>query len=296
MPKALTTAEFIHSAKLIHGDQYDYSKVEYVNSKIAVEIICPIHGSFYQRPNNHLMGHKCLKCKGHLKTSNDLIARFKSIHGDLYDYSNVVYINARTKVSIICKDHGVFKQLPNDHLNGKGCNKCARRKKSIDVINDFELVHNFYYDYSKVEYVNNKTKVCIICPEHGEFWQTPNSHLEGQGCSKCSKSKGAIKVLKFLIDNDIEYECEYTFADCRDTNVLPFDFYIPSKNLLIEYDGMQHFNSIDYFGGNDTFEYIKRHDQIKNDYVKEHNIGLLRIPYWKFDNIGFILSEYLLNS
>ena len=122
-------------------------------------------------------------------TFNDFVEKSKSIHGEKYDYSKVDYKNNSTKVLIICPKHGEFLMRPADHFNGQGCPKC----KSENLSNKFSMgkeafikkalsVHENKYDYSKVEYKNNRTKVCIICPEHGEFWQTPDKHITGQGC------------------------------------------------------------------------------------------------------------------
>lgn len=122
---------------------------------------------------------------------NEFIAKARNVHGDKYDYSKVNYINATTKVCIICPIHGEFYQTPSRHLLG-GCKKCGVdtrvKKRTIsrdDFIKEANIKHNYKYDYSKVEYINSKTKICIICPIHGEFWQTPNSHLNGRQCVRC---------------------------------------------------------------------------------------------------------------
>ena len=129
-------------------------------------------------------------------STEEFIERARKVHGDKYNYSMVNYVNARTKICIICPEHGEFYQLPGSHLNGKGCKKCRDKVFSLGITNFIEksnIVHNCKYDYSKVNYVNNRTKVCIICPEHGEFWQTPEAHLRGQGCYKCSLIINGIK-------------------------------------------------------------------------------------------------------
>ena len=186
--------DFIEKATAIHGNKYDYSKVVYTNNSTKVCIICPEHGEFWQTPNHHLQKHGCQKCANVEKqTTKDFICKAKDIHGDKYDYSNVEYVNNHTKVCIICSEHGEFWQTPKNHLKGQGCPKCAvkiRATKNALSKNNFiekaKKIHGDKYDYSKVEYINTHTKVCIICPEHGEFWQMPNEHLQGCGCSKCS--------------------------------------------------------------------------------------------------------------
>jgi len=191
-----TTEQFIEDAKRVHGDKYDYSKVEYKGSEVEVTIICPKHGEFKQTPYVHLKGHNCPTCarRPHI-TTEDFIRRAKEVHGDKYDYSKVNYVNGKTKVTIICHKHGEFDQVAGGHLHGKGCSKCgvessAKSKLKIQSTEEFVTkardVHGDKYDYSKVEYVDLNTEVCIICPEHGEFMQLPYLHLNGSRCGKCA--------------------------------------------------------------------------------------------------------------
>ena len=114
------------------------------------------------------------------------IEKAKGKHGDKYDYSLVKYKNAKTKVKIICSEHGEFEQVPDNHIRRSGCPKCGGSKKQTleEFISKAKQIHTDKYDYSKVEYINNSTKVTIICPEHGEFEQTPKQHLIS-GCWKC---------------------------------------------------------------------------------------------------------------
>lgn len=131
------------------------------------------------------------------KTTEEFIQDAKKIHGDKYDYSKVKYINDSTKVCIICPSHGEFFKTPSNHLHKKwaqGCPYCSRqklsekyRKSNSDFINKAISIHKQKYDYSKVNYTDSDTKVCIVCPKHGEFWQIPHSHLSGCGCPKCVK-------------------------------------------------------------------------------------------------------------
>ena len=203
----ITTNEIIAKAKLVHGDKYDYSKVDYVKDYIKVCIICPEHGEFWQRPHAHLQGQGCPKCKSKKQTctTDEFIAKAKKIHGDKYDYSKVKYIDTKSKVCVVCPEHGEFWQTPSHHLSGCGCPKCAnknkgeyRRSSKKDFITKARKIHGDKYDYSKVDYVNNYTKICIICPEHGEFWQTPHNHLSGQGCPKCGVEKQTSTKEEFI--------------------------------------------------------------------------------------------------
>ena len=165
---------FLIKARKVHGDKYDYSKVVYVNSYTKIEIVCSIHGSFYQIPNSHIHGSGCPmcfidKCK---KTKEQFIKEANLIHNNKYDYSLVQYINSSTPVQIICPIHGIFKQTPEKHIcNKHGCPKCGKsqRKTTQEFIEDAHKVHGDFFDYSLVNYVNAKTPIKIICPIHGIF-------------------------------------------------------------------------------------------------------------------------------
>ena len=192
MSRRKTTEEFIEEARKVHGDKYDYSKVEYINNKTKICIICPIHGEFWQIPDNHLHGHGCKKCLKISSTYDELINKFNIINNNKYEYEKLDDdFNVNKKIKIICKEHGEFYQTINNHLKGCGCPKCSNVGKlnNIFFIKKAKEVHGDNYDYSKVEYVNYKTKVCIICPIHGEFYQTPNKHLNKCGCPKCYGKK-----------------------------------------------------------------------------------------------------------
>ena len=196
MGKHRTQEEFISDAKKIHGDKYDYSKVVFTRMKDKITIICPKHGEFEQRANEHLGGSGCPKCVHQERTftKEEFVKKANQIHNFKYDYTKSNYVNTETKVCIICPEHGEFWMTPHSHLSGQGCPTCgnikghnATRKSLEQFIQEAREVHGDKYDYSKVEYSGNKTKVCIICPEHGEFWMSPNSHLsKKQGCPYCA--------------------------------------------------------------------------------------------------------------
>ena len=144
------------------------------------------------------------------------------------------------------------------------------------------------------EYVNAHTKIKCKCKIDGHEWEaTPNSLLNNHGCPKCNESKGEKRVAKYLDSKNIDYKKQYKFNECRSKKKLPFDFYIPSLNIAIEYDGRQHYEIIDYFDGLDGFIDTKVRDTIKTIYCKENNIKLIRIPYWDFDKIEEILEKEL---
>lgn len=198
--KKYTTEMFIEKARRIHGLKYDYSLVRYIDSYTRVTIICPLHGKFEQIPGNHLQRRGCTHCQnyGAKLTPDSFKTEARLVHGLKYDYSKISYVNKSVKVIIICPEHGEFFQSPNCHLNGKGCKKCAVHYTKYTLQNFIEkatLKHDFKYDYSKVIYVNSCVKVTIICPEHGEFSQRPDNHIQGHGCVNCYlKTKTVLQI------------------------------------------------------------------------------------------------------
>ena len=193
-----TNESFIQKAKKAHGDKYDYSLVDYKASQKKVKIICPDHGEFEQLPNHHIKGSGCWKCAGtNPIDTEEFIEKAKKIHKNKYDYSKVRYTNTYGEVEIICPKHGEFIQIANTHLTNHGCPRCAiETRASIATLTTEEFIqksikiHGNKYNYSKVNYKNSSTKVEIICPEHGNFWQQPNAHSRGQGCPNCKTYVG----------------------------------------------------------------------------------------------------------
>lgn len=198
--KTSNSNDFIQKAKLVHGDhKYDYSKVVYKKAIDKVIIICNNHGDFLQTPNSHLDGSGCKKCSdknthdSQRSNTTEFISNAIEIHEDKYDYSKVYYENNHTNIIIICKIHGDFEQLPINHLKGRGCKECGkleggikRRNTTEDFIKNAIEIHGNKFNYSKVEYINCDKNIIIICKEHGEFKQTPSTHLNGSiCCQKC---------------------------------------------------------------------------------------------------------------
>jgi len=244
MPKKLTTEIFINRAHILHRYKYDYSKVTYKNSKTKIEIICPIHGIFIQVPDSHLCGKGCIKCGGRDKsTKKSFIMRATEVHGYKYDYSKVTYKNSKTKIEIICPKHGVFRQTPVHHLNGKGCRYCVPDKLSMlfrstkgDFVNRAIIKHGDKYDYSLVEYRNAHKKIKIVCPKHGVFVQEPNSHIQGNGCPRCAYSNSSRVEKIWLQTLNIE-SLEYGFIIKNKDRTFVVDGYDPTTNTIYEYLG-----------------------------------------------------------
>ena len=232
----MDTKSFQIKASKVHEGKYDYSKVDYINDSTKVCIICPHHGEFWQMPKSHLHGHGCSKCSKKYKWNTDeWVEECNKIHKGKYDYSKVNYINNKTKVCIICQEHGEFWQMPSSHMYGKeGCPLCANRdnglrkmKSTEQFVAEANVIHKGKYNYSNVMYKGIESKVCIICPEHGEFWQTPHNHLSSyrpQGCPKCGE----------IIKTKVQTKKEETFIqECKERYV---------ENYI--YDKIKYVNSV----------------------------------------------------
>jgi len=215
------TKLFISKAKKIHGDRYDYSNVVYINAKTYINIICKEHGVFQQTPSNHLSNFNCQKCAKNFKLNTlSFISRAKCIHKDKYDYSKVLYINSNTPIILICKEHGEFYQIPDFHINRKtGCPKCCLNRKSTtaEFIEKAVKIHEDNYDYSKINYIDSVTPIIIICKKHGEFYQTPDLHINKKcDCPNCI-NKTEFKFYEKLSEIYPNVKRQYKVEWCKNT-------------------------------------------------------------------------------
>ena len=194
----ISKEQFLLKCLEVHGNRYNYDKVNYINNVTKIIITCKVHGDFYQTPKEHKKGSNCFKCS-YLERANKTkksleqsIIESKLVHGDKYDYSLIKnIINSTTKANITCPLHGEFFQSFNNHIIQKqGCPRCSGNVKTYDdFIKKANRVHNCYYLYDIESFVNFNTKIKIICPIHGEFLQTPSNHIRKQGCIKCGYTK-----------------------------------------------------------------------------------------------------------
>lgn len=285
------TQEFIQKARKIHGNKYDYSRVDYVRSKSKVCIVCPKHGEFWQTPNDHLSGKGCRKCKYatvyNKLSEEEFIQKLddKKLY-EKYDYTHCNYVHMHKPITVKCKKHGVFYPKAQNFLLGHGCPKCRselisnqRKHSQEQVIAKFIKVHQNKYDYSKVNYTNNTHKVTIICPIHGEFKQTPQAHLAGQGCPKCNSSKLELEIESMLLENNIVYHQFYKFPWLERQHL---DFYLPQYNVAIECQGDQHFIPIEFFGGKLGLSKTQKRDLKKSNLCKEHGIKLFQYAHKQY--------------
>ena len=313
---------FIKKAKEKYGDKYDYSRVEYIDCTTPVCIICSKHGEFYQTPNLHLNSrHGCPKCaiEKQLETvrpdsKERFIIKANLKYNNKFDYSKVEYVDTNTPVCIICPEHGEFWQTPYNHIHkGKsvyGCHKCAEeavghvKLTTGEFIDRAHKAHGDKYDYSKVEYINSKTKVCIVCPEHGEFWQLPTSHLLGNGCIKCGWDSARKKLSSSNKDNFLKkaidlYGDRYNYSEISNTisdnGVLIFDnekqiWFIQKPKEHLKGNGYTEANIMAWYQANndlrsyyyriaqqyeDLYDLYREHKTMfytmrKNNYLKDY--------------------------
>ena len=301
------TESFIEKSIKIHGDKYDYSKVDYKGYKTPVEIICPIHGSFWMKPFVHLQPtyqQGCPKCgiekrvKERTGNKDEFIAKSNALYNFKYNYDKVEYINRLTPVIITCPIHGDFRQRPIEHLNGHECAKCKHPRingwTKEDLLKSFYLVHQGLYSYPDLpDIISRKKKINIKCPKHGIFRQKIDRHLAGDGCPICSNSKHANVLAARMNENNISFEREKNFPwlrRFRRGNGMRLDFYLPDYNVAIEYQGAMHFGihkNNKYTMTKEDYEDLFERDRVKYKLCKEHGIRILYFCYnkeWIPDN------------
>lgn len=243
MTKRLSKETVIEKFKVVHGDRYEYSNIQYVNNHTNVTVICKEHGSFRQSPVVHLRGNGCPICSGKKKhTTNEIIKTFKEMYGDEYDYSCTEYKGALEKFKVLCKHHGEFETIYNNMLRGWACPKCTKYRKNInqEFLKRAIEVHGDKYDYTKVIYKNCSSKVEMICKVHGSFFQQPRIHINGTGCQKCSNFTTSKIARNWL--NSLNIPHLRTFDDPGGEYVIPetkwkVDGYDEKTNTVYEFHG-----------------------------------------------------------
>jgi hypothetical protein len=296
------TNEWIEKTKKVHGERYNYSKVVYVNNSTKICIICKEHGEFWQTPANHILGKNCPKCTGHFMDKNFFLDKAKEVYKDkngnpLYDYSLVDYKDSSTHVTIIChkldpatgKEHGEFSKTPNKHLSGQGCPLCGNESGGLKnrLSNEEFLKKAFTDEYEYLtKYETAKTKIHIKCKKCGhKFWQEAFSHLSGCGCPICNESKLEKEVTKYLNEQCIRHEKQKKFEWLGRQSL---DFYLPDYNKAIECQGIQHFESKDFFGGDNELAKIVKRDNSKLKKCLSNNIEMIYV----IDNEKYLEKKY----
>ena len=291
MPKKFTHEEYVQNFNKFYPTLELLS--EYNGDKNYIQVKCRLHDYIFQtKPNWLKQGRGCQKCyddrrgSSMRKTKEHFIIEAQEIHGNKYDYSKVEYINNHIKVCIICLEHGEFWQTPNKHLLGQGCPRCSailnglNKRLSLDAfIQRSKEMHGDKYDYSNVNFENVDKSVKIICPTHGVFEQSPYSHMKGNGCPLCNESILERRVAFLLEGKGIKFERQKKFEWL---GLQSLDFYLLDYNIAIECQGKQHFNSVDYFGGDNGFNIILERDERKYKLCQENGV---KIKYVVLDMI-----------
>lgn len=284
------------------------------NNETKIKYICPIHGEYETKVTSILQNKLCYKCSRQLALKNKNKTTLAERQNILYTkclnvcnakkytlISNLEEIkNNTTYVKYLCPVHGKQSMRISNLINGRSCPKCAddikRKKFNLPLYEVEKRIKNAGgILLNKEDYINNdKKNLKILCPEcktpFVTFLQKFTQH-GSQVCPKCSKSEsiGEKKIRHYLEEHKINFITQKWFKDCRDINPLPFDFYLPDKNTIIEFDGRQHFGETNYFSY--SYEKTKAHDEIKNEYCKKNNIKLIRIPFWNYNKIESILQQ-----
>jgi very-short-patch-repair endonuclease/phage FluMu protein Com len=289
-----------------------YPGYQYSITDGIMEVTCKTHGFSYHsyRPGNNNM-YPCRAC-GILERSNKLtkpmqqyINQARAIHGGVYDYSI-----ENDQIYAICKEHGQFLLAGNrkqNHINKmSGCPQCKQvllaNKYSTNpeqFIQQSNAVHRTKYSYTNIQYRNTHEKIAITCKNHGDFFQTPLNHLQGAGCPRCKQSHGELLLDRLLSRYKINFETQKTFPDCvnpKTQRLLRFDFYLVDYDVLIEVDGLHHFEPVYHNTKMDKFELfddVQYRDNIKNEYALIHGKLLLRFPYTDIDNFEPLVYELI---
>lgn len=275
----------------------------YIDARTPIKHRCRIDGHIWNvAPYVILRGDGCPKCAGNAKkTTQEYIDELSIINSDIEVLEE--YINSTTPIAHRCKiDGNIWNISPANVLNGRGCPIC----KAILLSNIFKKTHQQYIEELSVanpdieaigEYINAKTPILHRCKIDGHKWMiAPSNILSGQGCPVCQESNGERTIRQWLQNNGFSFYYQYKFNDCCDKKPLPFDFYLPTFNICIEYDGLQHFQPIDFANKGEEWAFInfqtaQYHDKLKNKYCQDNNIPILRIPYFK--NIEEELEKFL---
>ena len=277
------------------------SKDDYTKASDKCRLKCDKGHEYSQIPLDLFKGHKCKICATE-EVMNKLRLSFEDVKANVDEYGFIMlsteYKGINSPIKVKCKKCGhIFYPLLSNLKKGSGCPKCYDRIRSKHMIIPYnerlKYVRSFGFDILTTEedYIDGSHNVDILCDEGHVYSSKLHDFYMGNRCPRCKKSKGEVKISKVLDDLNIIYMEQYKFDDCRFYNHLPFDFYLPEYNILIEYDGKQHFilNSF----GKDMWHFvdIKIRDTVKNVYCENNNIELIRIPYWEFNDIENILKD-----
>lgn len=261
---------------------------DYINNKTKIKHKCNKCGNIYgQTPSNHLQGQGCPKCgikkainsrtgKTKKKTPEEYYNECKSKG---YDLPIENYVKDNTKIKHRCNKGHIYKQIPSDHLQGRGCPICYGKKKKTSE-EYYQECKSKGLDLPIEDYKGAKIKIKHTCGKEHLYLQTPDMHSgKHQGCPICNESHGEKYTRNYLDKNNIKYIPQKRFHDLKDKTYLSYDFCLPDYNILIEYQGIQHYDISEYFGGKEQFNRQKLHDNLKRKYAKENGYKLLELKY-----------------
>ena len=291
MPKKKTHEEYVAEAQNINPNIEVVG--EYIDSKTKILHRCLIHNiEWMVRPDNIIHGKGCPECAKENRIKNNRMAHEEYVE-QLFTKNPAIkvigkYVNARTPILHKCIiDNYEWMTTPDKTLRGRSCPKCAGniKKTHEDYVCEMSLVNPNIEVIG--QYIDAKTPILHKCLIDRNTWYVrPNDILMGKGCPLCAESKGEKAVRLWLDKHNILYVCQKTFKNCKNTRMLPFDFYLPEYNICIEYDGEQHFEPVDFANkgkewANKQFDIRRKCDKIKTEYCENNNIKLFRIPYFK---------------
>lgn len=256
---------------------------------------CEIHGRIEKSKSQMYTGRicgECLKIQNRKNAFNRELNKMKELHNNRFEYPGYIdLVGCKTKITIRCiEHHHTFKHLKSVHVQTKygGCIHCLKQYRNVGtkehdlLIEQFKDIHGERYGYDNVVYKGAYVKVSITCDKHGDFEQTPGSHLSGCGCPRCKHSTGEKLIQGLLKKMEIKHTTQKSFYGCMNDKTgksLPFDIYVPEFHTCIEFDGYQHFIPVERWGGEDKLKEVQYRDNIKDVYCKDNDINLIRIPY-----------------
>jgi len=281
---------------------------KYINAHTKMECECVDCGNHWFAKPNMLLSQKtgcpiCRQKQVHDKklfTQEEFELGVKKLNPHIKVLNK--YIQMKENIEwqcLICNNIHITKASNIFYKKRVGCENCGfikmallKRKSHNKFVEEMNKINSNIIILD--EYQGLKNKIKITCKTCSYTWESyPGDLLGGSLCPSCNESKGETKIKNYLINNKILFIKNMRFEDCKNKKKLPFDFYLLNKNILIEYDGIQHYQPIDKFGGKKEFENRQRNDSIKNKYCINNNIILIRIPYWEFNNVTKILNEAL---
>jgi hypothetical protein len=293
--------------KFIENEGYKLLTNEdvYQNTLTTLDIECKnedcryiFHTSFCNFKHNK---SRCPKCSGNLKLLFEQVKEFIKNQGDILLSKELDYKNIKTKLKIECGEctNIYYPTFSNYKYLNRRCKKCHIKKRAEKRKYSFEFVKNYIEKDNKYlliskSYTNTKTKIEIKCLKCNKNFLMSFSVFknDGCGCPKCNQSHGESKIEHYLLQNNIKFVPQYKTETCKNKRCLPFDFYLPEINKMIEFDGGQHFKANKFFGEK-SFEKTQFHDNIKTKYCYNNAIFLLRIAYTEINNIGYWLDKFL---